>query len=96
MTTICIDQMIAELRAELKETLLTRRERREAKCELATLIADKRLAAEQDVPDDEGFEAAVALLPCRGDMSRRAERIVGSLARAAPDKSVPRVAPRWP
>ena len=69
MTTICINQMIAELRAELSGALLTRRERREAKRELEALIADKRRAAEQDATDDEGFEAAVALLPCRGDMS---------------------------
>ncbi len=69
MTTICIDQMIAELRAELKETLLTRRERRHAQRELEALMTDKRLAAEQDAADCEVIEAAVASLPCRGAMS---------------------------
>ncbi len=67
MTTICIDRMIAELRAELKETLLTKRERRQAQRELEALIADKRRAAEQDATDCEGVEAAVALLAQRGD-----------------------------
>jgi hypothetical protein len=69
MTTICIDQMIAELRAELKETLLTKRERRQAKRELATLIADKRHTAERDALEGEGVEATAALLPGTGDMS---------------------------
>jgi hypothetical protein len=69
MTTICIDQMIAELRAELKETLLTKRERRQAQRELESLITDKRLAAEREAADCEGIEAAVASLPCRGAMS---------------------------
>ena len=62
MTTICIDQMIAELRAELSGTLLTRRERRQAQRELEALIADKRLAAERDATDCEVVDATVALL----------------------------------
>ena len=68
MTTICIDQMIAELRAELSGALLTRRERREAKRELEALLDDKRRAAEQDARACEGVEAAVAFLPRRGEL----------------------------
>jgi hypothetical protein len=68
MTTICIDQKIAELRAELSGALLTGRERREAKRELATFIADKRRAAEQDALDCEGVDPTVAFLLRRGDL----------------------------
>jgi len=67
MTTIIIDQMIAELRAELKETLLTRHERREAKRDLEGLLDDKRRAAERDATDCEVVDATVALLAQRGD-----------------------------
>jgi hypothetical protein len=69
MTTICINQMIAELRAELSGALLTRGERRQAQRELEALIGDKRHTAERDALDCEGINVAVALLPGRGAMS---------------------------
>ena len=45
---ICINQMIAELRAELRDCLLTKAERRQAERDLEALVEERRIRAEAD------------------------------------------------
>ena len=46
MSSIIIDQQIAELNAELAQTILTKRERIEARRELTWLIGQQKIEAE--------------------------------------------------
>jgi hypothetical protein len=43
---ICINQMIAELRAELRDCLLTKAERRQAERDLEALVEERRIRTE--------------------------------------------------